>query len=114
MSTGFPPEVRDIVKNRAMESCEICGQERIEEIHHRRPRGMGGSRDGETNLASNALGLGRDCHRMVESHRYVAQLMGWLVSQRDRPSSVAVIYRGLRSYLRDDGEVVPAPSWEDD
>lgn len=113
-NTGFPPAVRDIVVNRSMESCEICGAGRVAEIHHRRPRGSGGSRDPETNRASNALGLCRDCHRMCESYRRVAELMGWLVSQRNRPSAEPVMYRGLRSFLHDDGSVTPAPVWLDE
>jgi len=101
--TGFPPVVRDQVQARAMFRCEVCGAGDIREIHHRRPRGMGGSSRGDTNKPSNALGVCSPCHRIIESNRTLALLMGWLIGQRDQPSECKVMRRGSWCWLTDDG-----------
>jgi hypothetical protein len=52
-------------------------------VHHRRPRGMGGSREKWVNLPGNLLllcGSGvTGCHGWVESHRETARASGFLV-----------------------------------
>lgn len=81
--------------------CEICGEplsSTAMSVHHRRPRGMGGTKRADTNYPSNLMaicGTGTSgCHGYVESHREEAYEKGWLVSQNEEPSSVA-----LKSYL---------------
>jgi hypothetical protein len=59
--------------------CEFCGSNRgsnsmgFWSVHHRRPRGMGGSKDPQTNSPENLLllcGSGTTgCHGYFESHR---------------------------------------------
>ena len=66
---------------------------------------MGGSSRDDTNTAANALALCRDCHTLVESHRYVAKVMGWLVPQGADPGLRPVIRHGRRVNLGVDGEV---------
>lgn len=92
--TGFSAEVRDYITCRAGDVCEVCDSAPIAEIHHRRPRGNGGTRRADTNQAANGLGLCRDCHRLIESYRTVAKLLGWLVPQGASPADVPVMYRG--------------------
>ena len=93
--TGFPDEVHAVVDLRSFGRCEVCGDGRVTDHHHRRPRGSGGSRRVETNSAANCLALCHTCHRMVESHRSVALLMGWLLPQTTtRPGAARVMYRG--------------------
>lgn len=105
MSTGFPQWVIDQIDDRAQGFCEVCGDGRVHEHHHRRPRGSGGSRREETNRAANGLGLCRDCHRLIESYRTVAKKLGWLIPQGAEPAMRSVIYRGQRVLLDDDGNI---------
>lgn len=106
--TGFPPAVHDQIEGRSGGICEICGLDRVHEHHHRRPRGAGGTRRGDTNTASNGLGLCRDCHRFTESYRRLATLLGWLVPQSCDPATYPVIYRGEKVLLADDGRIEAA------
>lgn len=92
--TGFPPAVCDAIDNRAGHLCEVCGQDRIAERHHRRPRGQGGSKRADTNTAANGLGVCRSCHALIESYRNVARLLGWLVQQNHHPADQPVLWRG--------------------
>jgi 5-methylcytosine-specific restriction protein A len=107
--TGFPKVVRDIVTRRAGDHCERCGVDRPEQIHHRRPRGMGGSSARDTNTASNALFISGDCHRLIESDRDAAFDRGWLVRQGQNPADVPVIWQGDWALLTDDGTVFTPP-----
>lgn len=106
--TGFAPSVRGMVGDRSGGWCELCGLKPAQEAHHRRPRASGGSRRATTNLASNALALCNSCHRMVESYRDVAGMLGWLVPQAvDNPCAVKVLYRGEYGWLDDHGSFTP-------
>lgn len=101
--TGFPATVRTMVRQRAGDLCEKCGIRRGVQVHHRRPRGMGGSQAVDTNIASNALLLCGECHAVVESNRTVAENNGWLVKQNHSPADIPVYYRGAWVYLDDAG-----------
>lgn len=105
MSTGFPQRVINQIDDRSRGWCEVCGEVRVQEHHHRRPRGMGGSRLDTTNRASNGLGLCTGCHRLIEGNRTVAKLHGWLVPQGADPSVRPVSYRGQPALLDDDGNI---------
>lgn len=104
-SKGFPPAVLNLVRQRADGWCERCGLKRGYEFHHRRPRGMGGSKLADTNMTSNALFLCRDCHADIESERTAAINQGWLVSQNESPADIPVRYRGDWVYLDDLGNM---------
>lgn len=80
-------------------------------IHHRRPRGIGGSRREDTNLPSNLLSLCAPCHDYIESHRAEALENGWLLHQGVDPPSVAVLVaHGSRwVYLNDEAEYADNP-----
>jgi 5-methylcytosine-specific restriction endonuclease McrA len=54
-------------------------------IHHRRPRGMGGTADPVTNDPDNLVLLCGDCHDWAESYREEALRTGWLLRQVDDP-----------------------------
>ena len=54
-ATGFPQRVIDQIDDRSLGWCEVCGEYRVQEHHHRRPRGMGGSRRDDTAIAPSAL-----------------------------------------------------------
>lgn len=105
-NTGFSAKVRDLIRERANHLCEYCGVERGAEIHHRRPRGMGGTNQASTNEASNGLLLCSGCHLWAESHRTDALLMGVLLLQIQHPAKAAVKYRGAYLFLDDLGNLV--------
>jgi hypothetical protein len=102
----FTPDVKATVDRRALFQCEVCEFGAIAEYHHRRARGMGGSSRGDTGSAANCLGLCHTCHRMIESNRRVAILMGWLVPQGISPVDRRVLYRGDWRYLDSDGTLL--------
>jgi 5-methylcytosine-specific restriction protein A len=104
--TGFSAKVRDLIRERAGGLCEYCSVERGTEIHHRRPRAMGGTNQASTNEASNGLLLCSGCHRWAESHRADALLMGVLLLQIQNPRRSAVKYRGAYLFLDDAGNLV--------
>lgn len=95
---------------RAGERCERCGAPGAD-IHHRRARGMGGSRDPHANLPGNLVLLCRGCHDWIESRRSWAYGQGWLIPHdvRINPETVSVptAMHG-RVLLADDGSVIPA------
>ena len=89
-------DTRLIVLDRAQMSCELCyGGLSSSSVHHRRPRGMGGSKDPAINEPSNLLvicGSGTTgCHGYVESHRAEAYQNGWLVRTGYVPDTVPFI-----------------------
>lgn len=102
-ATGFPASVHAVIDERSGGWCEVCGAARVEEHHHRRPRGSGGTRRLDTNTPANGLGLCRECHRLCESHRKIAIMCGWLVSQHSDPETIPVLYRGEYRRLTVDG-----------
>ena len=84
--------------------CEACGKLVGDQrgtdysIHHRRARGMGGTRWFGCNLPSNLLvlcGSGTTgCHGYVEAHRFHAANAGWLVSRYKDPADTPVEVQG--------------------
>ena len=60
------------------------------QYHHRRPRGIGGTKRVETGQAQNALLLHTKCHTRVESNRLEAYESGWLVAQSSDPGAAPV------------------------
>lgn len=71
--------VRDAVWVRDLGLCVRCGREG-EQLHHRCPRGAGGSRHRPwVNLPGNLVTLCHRCHAWVESNRVEAVARGWIV-----------------------------------
>lgn len=91
-SGSFPAAVRKLVAARAREKCELCGRPLAgipASIHHRKPRGMGGTKDPSISGVANALllcGTGTTgCHGFVERNRRDAVMNGWLVPRHGPP-----------------------------
>lgn len=103
--TGFSASVRSLIRVRAGDVCERCGKHWGVEIHHRRPRGMGGTSQASSNAASNGLLLCSDCHRHVELFRGYAIEFGFLVSQQHSPLLVPVYRRGEWVHLDNEGGI---------
>lgn len=120
-NTGPSHEVVDVVLARANYSCEIAGcavgdRRGVDySLHHRRPRGMGGSHWSGINLPSNIMllcGSGTTgCHSIVETRRAAAVAAGWLVLSRTDPATVpCLIEHGSRFvYLTASGEYSDSP-----
>ncbi len=104
--TGFSPATRDVIYQRSDGVCERCGAGPVEQLHHRRARGAGGSRRTDTNTPANCLAICSPCHLHIETNRTEAKDMGWLVRQGHDPEHVPVMYRrtGLVN-LHPDGSI---------
>ena len=87
--TGPTDAVRQAVWARADNCCERCGLSIVNQpgaIHHRRTRGMGGSR--RSNYAENCVVLCDPCHTWVGANPNDAAETGWYVRQWDDPETV--------------------------
>lgn len=93
--TGFSQKVARQAFERDGEACFRCRMPLLWEyrgsrfsIHHRRPRGSGGTSDPVVNSVANALtlcGTGvTGCHGWVESHRTAAEELGYLIRRESR------------------------------
>lgn len=97
-----------IVKRRSRGVCERCLAADATQVHHRLPRGAGGSAHRpEVNMPANLLDLCLTCHAICESERERAYLLGLLVHRGQRPSEIPVTV-GLEPFthrflLDDDG-----------
>ncbi|MCM0619809.1 HNH endonuclease [Nocardioides bruguierae] len=129
-STGPTLETRHLVIARCAGRCERCGRGlRIGDtwtgdhsIHHRRPRGMGGTTDPTANTPANLLllcGSGTTgCHGWVEANRGEATRLGWLVPRGVDPATVGVAdiwaARDIHDlvWLSHDGFYTPTPPGE--
>ncbi len=102
------PETRKLVAARAGHYCEVCGLQPPDQIHHRRPRGMGSTRRPESHYPTALLALCAACHQMVESRRALAYELGWLVRQGHNPAEIPVLRHGCDWVLLDDhGNTTP-------
>lgn len=107
-----PTGTRATVLIRSGGCCERCGRSLANipaDVHHRRPRGMGGTSDPEIDAPENQVVLDRECHGWVESNREQAIEHGWLVPRRDprHPREVPVFIAG-DWYLIEPNLIVPA------
>lgn len=115
-NTGPDVDIRMRVLWRDAYECVRCGEtlheRRAHHIHHRRPRGMGGTCRDDANAMTNLLSLCVDCHTHIESRRAEGYESGWLVSQCSDPAQVAcLVGRGSRwVYLTADGAYSDAPA----
>jgi hypothetical protein len=112
----IPQDVKDRVKARAGGRCECCGINAISgasAYHHRRGKGMGGSRDTSTHTVANVvLVCGRDnksgCHGDVHQHPFEARENGWTVRQGADPARIPILlHDGRTVFLGDSYSIFP-------
>lgn len=104
----FTDDVRKQIKERSKERCEVCGALALHpQIHHRRPRGMGGSKDPVTGSAANGIWIHATCHSKIESQRSWAFDHGYLVRQSEDPRYIPIKIAGAWYLLDDQGERKP-------
>lgn len=110
--SAFAPPVRELVHQRAGGRCEVCGRAGLStEIHHRLPRGAGGSKNPAKGRASNALLLCPEHHRYCETNVPLVYANGWKLkhgrSPVDVPALIVTPYGKGLWLLSDDGMYVP-------
>lgn len=110
--TGPDRTTRDKVLERDS-GCLICGAGPYGlQVHHRKPRRMGGRKVPGINSPANLISLCPTDHAWVESSRAEALEMGLLVSEHDDPAQVPVTHRDYGSvFLTDDGDYRLSPEW---
>lgn len=101
--TGFSPATAEAILQRDG-ACVRCGGGLHGErgwdysLQHRRARGMGGSRQADTNAPQNGIVLcgsatsAGGCHERVERLRAEARDHGWTIRQGDDPLLVPVVH----------------------
>lgn len=107
---------RRIVRQRDGHQCRLCGCSIVDvpsSIHHRLPRGRGGSAllERPSNLV-RLCGTGTlGCHSWLESNRTLAAYTGWLLPRNnpdiDPTTEPILIHGGRWVLLDDDGNVTP-------
>lgn len=115
--TGFSKRTADRIVARDQGCCARCGRHVVTAvrgvdwaIHHRRPRGTGGTSVEWVDEAANGVVLCAACHWNVELNRTVATAQGFLVSMHGeaRSEEVPIVHAVLgRVRLLDDGTWVP-------
>ena len=114
-STGPSPAVRQLVWERDGDCCVRCGLYGgyafpQHALHHRRPRGMGGTRHEAINSPANLITLCHKCHEFIESRRVWAIADGYLIPQGgDDPRDVKVLYRDRTVLLTHDVQIKECP-----
>ena len=118
MTTGFPPKVRQLILERAGREndwvrCERTGiWEHVEliQVHHRIPRGSGGTSRPEVNQAANGIAITLNEHAWIESNRTAAGELGLLISKLsgEQPCDVPVLLHHGWVLLDNEGNHQPA------
>ena len=104
--TGPDLATVELVRWRDRDACRRC-RRAGEQIHRRKPRGMGGTRDPLINCPSNLVMLCRECHEWVEAHRTEARRQGWLVSRHADPRYQPIDHEGQLLFLTEQGKALP-------
>src|SRR5437588_4647689 len=118
--TGPTRKTRAALAERSGGVCEMCGQRRATDVHHRHGRLMGVTNRAWINELSNLLHADRECHVKVTdtaANRAEYEANGWLLREGQHPAEVEVLLSresGRDFYLLDDAGGVqlalfPAP-----
>ncbi len=113
----FTEKTRRLIAERAKGWCELCGLplRTAAQIHHRRPRGMGGTSSTEAQSPANGLWIHFKCHERVERFREQSLKNGWLVPQGHSPHRTPVLTSSGWRLLDDQGGSTPyEPSGQED
>ena len=78
--TGIPNSVRALVLERD-QWCVFCGTPRNLHVHHRRIKGIGGSRGAHTDCPCNLVVLCSACHEDAHDDRLWAEDQGYVLSR---------------------------------
>lgn len=104
---------RTDVLARDLSLCVRCGVSPAADVHHRLPRGLGGTSDPLCAYGmANLIALCRACHSWCEitgrsTDPGNAYASGWLLRRGDDPEDTPILYRGQWRWLTHDGRVNP-------
>lgn len=95
--------------------CEWCGKfigrEEDADAHHRRPRGMGGTKRTDTHDLTNLVLTHHPCHLYdIETNRDEAEARGFLVPQNIDPATVPIVLASGRRWRLDRSGLYVPPS----
>lgn len=97
---------RAIVLDRSGGMCEVCGAAPASNVHHRRGRGMGGTRRAIHSpawlLAVCGMGNTSGCHGRIEGDRVEAERNGWALAWSVEDASAAPVRLAIGLVLLDD------------
>lgn len=119
MSDPVTRATRALLHDRSAGFCEVCGQRGGDNVHHRLPRGMGGTtRNIHTvEWLLYVCGSGTTgCHGHIEANRTEAYTKGWLLRSHSRPETSPVwLYGHTFVILTPDGGYEPwGATWRTD
>jgi hypothetical protein len=101
---------KQIVRDRSAGICEVCQAAPATNFHHRRARGMGGTRrpihgpDWVLHLCGSGT---TGCHGYIETHPEVSYARGWKLRGTRDPSIAPVQLCGQWYILLPDGTMEP-------
>lgn len=109
-----PADVRVVVRARAGRKCECCGVVALCILHHRRPKGMGGSNATDRHSPQNLVSICHSCHDYIHRSGDTAVYdNGWLVKQGANPARIPVTLHDDRTvFLSSDGRYECIPDVE--
>ena len=102
--------VRGLVNKRSGGVCERCGIKPATNIHHRRARGMGGTRRDihSAEWLLHLCGTGTTgCHGYIEAHPEISYSKGWTLRQNRRARDTPVQTSAGWDILNSDGTTTP-------
>lgn len=79
---AFGADSRAAVIAAQLGKCAGCARA-VTDVHHARPRGMGGTSNRDVGAPFNGVALCRRCHGLAESRRDRARLLGWITPTAD-------------------------------
>lgn len=101
MADQIPKANRQIVQGRAFGRCERClAVELCGDLHHRRPKGLGGSKAVDRHDVANLVHLCRSCHRWAHGNPTAAAAAGFLVPRSSGQHFTAVPITNLAGETR--------------
>lgn len=114
--TGPDQATAQLVVARNLGMCLRCNQRPGSQIHHRIPRGMGGTRNPIVNTAPALVWICQPCHAEIESYRQTAYVDGWLVRRGADPATTPLVnlLRDVLMLLPDGSVITDAgdiPEW---
>lgn len=98
-------QARRLVLARDGDKCLRCLGPAVD-VHHRRPKGMGGTSDKSIAFGlANLISLCRECHAWVHEHPEQGYLTGYLLHSWDDPARFPLLLKpgSTYIYLRADG-----------
>jgi 5-methylcytosine-specific restriction endonuclease McrA len=104
-TTGPTADLRIQAVERTNGLCQKCWRPGSQ-LHHRKPRGAGGTSDPTINALPNLVWLCLACHAHIEQHRLASYETGWLVRRNANPAEQYLIDNlGRMLMLLPDGSV---------